>query len=246
MDRMVYVAMSGAKQLMQAQAVNAHNLANINTTGFRADFIGFHSVPVEGPVYASRVYGHGETRGVDLAPGPVQTTGRELDVAVKGEGYIAVQAPGGGEAYTRAGDLHLSAGGQVVTGSGHPIIGTGGAIALPPYEKLEIGVDGTISIRPVGQSATALTLVDRIKLVRPEAKSLVKGEDGLLRHREGTPQTPDARVQVVSGALEGSNVSGIGAMINLIQYSREYEMNVKMMAASQENETSADSLLRVV
>lgn len=245
MDRMLYVAMSGAKQLMQAQAVNAHNLANINTTGFRADFLGFSSVPVEGPVFPSRVYGQVETRGVDLDAGPIMTTARELDVAVKGNGYIAVQAPDGGEAYTRAGDLRLGSGGQLVTGAGHPVIGSGGPIAVPPYEKLEIGVDGTISIRPVGQGASALAVVDRIKLVRPEPKTLVKGEDGLLRHRDGAPISADARAQVISGALEGSNVSGVGTMINMIQYSREFELNVKIMRAAEENEQRADNLLSI-
>ena len=203
MDRMVYVAMNGAQQRMLAQAVHTNNLANVSTTGFRADLAAFQNVPVTGPGWASRAYAQPQPNGVNLAQGPLITTGRELDVAINGAGFIAVQAPDGSEAYTRAGDLRISGNGVLETGAGHAVLGNGGPISIPPSEKLEIGADGTISMRPVGQSAATLAVVDRIRLVNPPAESLQKGTDGLLRTKDGIPATPDAKVQLATGTLEG-------------------------------------------
>ena len=245
MDRVLYVAMSGAKQIMDAQAANTNNLANANTTGFKADLNVFQSRPVNGPVHASRVYAQIESNGVDLRPGGIQSTGRELDVALQGEGYIAVQAPDGSEAYTRAGNLQQGPGGQLVTGAGHPVLGNGGVIAIPAYEKLEVGVDGTISIRPVGQSATTLATVDRIKLVKIPPEQLQKGADGLLHTLDGAPAQPDGSVRVASGALEGSNVNTIDALVNMISLSRHFEMTVKTMKTAEENDREASSILNL-
>src|SRR5512143_2647468 len=167
MDRALYVAMTGAKQLLQAQASNSHNLANASTPGFRADLTDFRSMPVFGPGFPSRVYAMQERPGVDLKPGPIDATGRELDMAIKGDGWIAVQGPDGSEAYTRAGDLRISSGNILETGAGYPVMGQGGPIAIPPAEKIEIGTDGTISIRPLGEQASTLVQVDKIKLVNP-------------------------------------------------------------------------------
>lgn len=245
MDKLLYVAMSGAKQTMFAQAVNANNLANVSTKGYRGDFSVFQSMPVNGPGYASRVYTSTEQAGVNFSPGSLMTTGRELDIAVRGEGWIAVQAPDGTEAYTRAGDLHVGAGGQLVNGSGFPVLGNGGPIAVPPYEKIEIGADGTISIRPVGQSATALAIVDRIKLVDGNFDRLIKDENGLMRPKDGIPLIADAAIEVVSGVAEGSNVGAVDAMVNMIELSRQFEMQVKMMKQAEELDASATEILRL-
>jgi len=93
MDEMLYVAMTGAKQTEYAQAINSNNLANISTTGFRADLHSFSSVPVDGPGVETRVNAVVDSYGTDFSPGPVTNTGRDLDVAIEGRGYIAVQAP---------------------------------------------------------------------------------------------------------------------------------------------------------
>ena len=246
MDRMLRLAMSGAKQTLQAQGAVSHNLANVSTAGFRADLEQFRAMPVYGPGHPSRVYALQERPGIDLAPGPVQSTGRELDIAVDHDGgYIAVQAPDGAEAYTRAGDLRISANGLLTTGAGHPVLGNGGPIAVPPSEKLEIGQDGTVSIRPLGQDANALAVVDRIKLVLPDPARLEKGDDGLLRSRDGAPLEPDAAVQVSSGALEGSNVNPVGAMVEMIELSRRYEMQVKLMNTAREDDAAAVQMMRL-
>ncbi|MFZ5594231.1 MAG: flagellar basal-body rod protein FlgF [Pseudomonadota bacterium] len=245
MDRMLYVAMSGAKQVMLAQQVNTNNLANVNTTGFRADLEAFRSLPVYGPGYPSRVYAVTERPGTDLLSGSFATTGRNLDVAVNGEGWIAVQASDGSEAYTRAGDLRVTVNGQLETGAGRPVLGNGGPVSIPPFENLEIGADGTISIRPIGQPANALAVVDRIKLVNPPLAQMEKGVDGLMRVKSGQVAAPDAAVRLASGVLESSNVNAVEAMIRMIELGREFESQIKMMRVAQENDAASAQMMRM-
>jgi flagellar basal-body rod protein FlgF len=242
---MLYIAMSGAGQTLTAQAANAHNLANATTTGFKADLSQFRSMPVFGDGHPSRAYAQAERPAVDLRPGSLQATGRELDMAVDGDGWIAVQAPDGGEAYTRAGDLHLTANGQLQTGAGHPVLGNGGPIAVPPAEKLEIGADGTISIRPLGQQANTLAQVDRVKLVRLPPGELTKGSDGLFRLRDGAEASADGSVRLVAGALESSNVSTAQALVEMIDLARRFELQVKMMQTAEANADASVQMLRL-
>jgi flagellar basal-body rod protein FlgF len=247
MDRMLYLAMTTAKQTMLAQSVNSNNLANATTTGFKADLEQFRSMPVYGQGMPSRVYAQTERPGTDFTSGSFNTTGRDLDVAIQGDGWIAVQSVDGGEAYTRAGDLRVDANGILTTGAGHPVIGNnGGPILVPPAEIIEIGADGSISIRPVGQAANALSEVDRIKLVNPNRDDLTKGNDGLIRLKQDGAVVPaDASVKLVSGALEGSNVNTIDAMVKMIELQRQYEMQVKMMNTAKENDTSLSSIMQL-
>ena len=243
MDRMLYVAMSGAKQTALAQAVNSNNLANANTTGFREDLAAFRSMPVFGAGAPTRVYAMTENPGVNLESGAIQATGRDLDMAVQGKGWIAVQAPNGQEAYTRAGNLRIESGGLLVTGSGYPVMGNRGPIAIPQAESIEIGVDGTITIRGIGEFANSLTVVDRIKLVNPDGAELVKGKDGLMRLKDGFEADADASVRLASGALETSNVNTVDAMVNMIALARQYEAQVKMMKAAGEMASKSNELL---
>lgn len=245
MDRLLYIAMNGAKQLLQSQSVVSNNLANANTAGFRADMQAYESVGVQGPTYPSRIYANAVGVGVDLTPGPVASTGRDMDVTVRGEGYIAIRAPDGSEAYTRAGDLQVTETGQLVTGSGHPVLGNGGPIALPPFEKIVIGNDGTITIRPVGQSASTLTVANRIKLVTIPDADVSKGVDGLLRNSRQVETPADANVKVESGYLEGSNVSTVESLVEMISLSRQYEMQVKMMQTANETAKAGEGLMRL-
>lgn len=245
MDRSLYIAMNAAQQTMLAQATNANNLANINTTGFRADFEQFRSMPVFGEGLPSRVYSMTERPGTDYQQGTVQSTGRELDISVQGEGFIAVQGKDGREGYTRAGDLQLTQTGQLVTGTGLAVLGDGGPIAIPPAEKIEIGSDGTISIRPIGAESNALAVLDRIKLVKPDLQDVFKDVDGLMRMQDGSDAPLDATVQVSSGTLEGSNVSAVGALVKMIELQRQYEMQVQMMKTTQENSAESARLMRI-
>lgn len=245
MDKALYLAMNGAKQVQLHQATNTHNLANASTTGFRADFDAFSSLPVLGPGYGSRIYNQDERSGINLNTGALQQTGRELDIAVSGSGFIEIQAPDGSSAYTRAGDLHTTSSGLLETGAGHPVIGNDGPIALPPFEKLEIAADGTISILPVGQEATTLATIDRIKLVNAGSEDLVKEEDGLLRAVPGASIEADASVTVTSGMLESSNVNTVAELLDMIELTRNFELHIKMMKAIEENDSATTQLLRV-
>jgi len=237
--------MSGAKQIMQSQTINSHNLANASTTGFREDLAQFRSMPVYGDGYPTRVYALAEQPGVNFEGGAVQSTGRELDVAVNGKGWIAVQAPDGREAYTRAGDLRITTEGMLETGSGLPIMGGGGPIAIPPAEKLEIGTDGTISIVPLGDKASTLAVLDQIKLVNPPHDRLVKGSDGLVYLKSGGIAQESIDVSLVTGALESSNVSTVSAMVQMIDLARQFEMQIKVMKSVEENEAASTKLMQM-
>ncbi|MBL4580998.1 MAG: flagellar basal body rod protein FlgF [Gammaproteobacteria bacterium] len=224
-----------AKQTMQAQAINAHNLANAGTEGFKAE-IAYYSTQNATSTVSSTP---------DLSPGVVRTTGRNLDVSINGEGWIAVMAADGSEAYSRRGDLQLDAFGQLTNGAGQPIMGNNGPIALPPFGALEIGSDGTISILPLGQAPNTLAIVDRIKLVTLESGEVRRGEDGLVRMADGFAVEADASVGVFSGMLEGSNVNVVGEMVKMIDLARRFESEIKLMQSADENSASLAKILSI-
>jgi flagellar basal-body rod protein FlgF len=237
--------MTGAKQTEYAQAINSNNLANISTTGFRADLHSFSSSPIEGPGVDSRVNAVVDSYGTDMAHGPIMNTGNSLDIAIQGDGFIAVQAPDGGEAYTRAGDLRVNPGGLLATGTGHLVMGDGGPVALPPNVSLLIGGDGTISMQPLGSGPETLTIADRIKLVNPDPALTRKGEDGLFYFDEGATADADATVKITAGALEQSNVNVAKTLVNMIELARQYEMQVNLIKTSEENADAAAQMMRL-
>ena len=246
MDRSLYIAMSGAKQTLLAQTTNANNLANAQTTGFKSDLEQFRSQPVYGAGYPTRVYAMTEKPGTDLSHGAMQTTGRDLDVAIDGDGFIAVQGTDGKEAYSRAGDLRVTPDGLLQTGSGLQVLGQGGPISIPPADKLTIGGDGSISIIPMGAgNATTLMEIDRIKLVNPELTNLEKLNDGLLHTKDGKPLAADANVKLASGVLEGSNVNSIHAMVDMIELARNFELQSKVMKSVDENSAASAKLIQM-
>jgi flagellar basal-body rod protein FlgF len=238
MDRMIYLSMAGAKAAMQRQDVLAHNLANVSTVGFRAELAAFRAVPVQGDGATTRVYALETTTGYDAAAGPVQATGRNLDVALKGNAWLSVQALDGTEAYTRAGALDLDAQGQLVTKNGLAVLGDGGPITVPPNAELSIAPDGTLSAATPGGKPTP---IGKLKLVTPEAP-LERGTDGLFRAGEGElVADPNARLQ--DGALEGSNVSAVETMVAMIAAARQFEHQMKLLQTAERQEQQAAKLL---
>jgi flagellar basal-body rod protein FlgF len=235
--------MTGAKQIMQAQAVNNHNIANLSTIGFRADAVSFASQPIYGPGYATRVNAVAGDAGTDFSTGVMESTGRDLDIAVNGKGFIAVQGSDGQEAYTRAGDLRVTASGAVTTASGLPVLTQSGPLIIPPSTVVSIGGDGTVSAVPQGSAAFAITQVDRIKLVNPPTKDLQKGDDGLLRLKSGGKAKVDDTVSVTSGMLESSNVNAAQSLISMIELQRLYEFQIKSINSTDTNEQSAERMM---
>lgn len=246
MDRMLYVAMTGAKQAMSLQNVHSNNLANTDTTAFKADLAQARAMQVFGDGHASRAYSMTERPATNMAQGSIDYTGRELDVSIKGEGLFVVIDENNQEAFTRNGNFFVNEFGFVTTAEGRVLMGNAGPMVLPPYEKLEIGNDGTFSIRGAGQGPEALVEVDRIKLVKPERGALEKGKDGLFRRRDGELfQPPDFTVELQPGSLEKSNVNAVESMLAVLGASRQFEMQVKLMSKAEELDTAASQGMRL-
>jgi flagellar basal-body rod protein FlgF len=245
-DKSLYIAMTGAKHNMLSQAIHANNMANASTTGFRADFEQARAMGVYyGEGYATRAYSLTENPSSNFNTGAMNHTGNDLDVAIQGDGFIAVRAPDGSEAYTRAGNLAVDANGMLRTANGLPVLGGESPIVIPENEKIQIGGDGTVSVVGLGQGPEAMTEVGRIKLVNPDAKNLEKGDDGLFRQRDGLNAAVSANVRLRSGVLEASNVNMIDEFTKIMALSRQYEMQVKMMKTADDNSSSSASLIRI-
>ncbi|MCU0939965.1 MAG: flagellar basal-body rod protein FlgF [Burkholderiaceae bacterium] len=241
MDRLIYTSMTGAKHLMYRQDTLAQNLANANTTGYRADSVALRAVPAQGQEAGTRVFTVETTIGADFSSGPMQSTGRALDVAVQGDGWIAVQGLDGNEAYTRAGNLQIGADGTLQLPNGLPVLGDGGPIVVPPDARISIGSDGTVSSKTMDSPQS--NPVGRIKLTNPEGANLVKGLDGLFRTRDGEPAPADEAVRLADGTLEGSNVNVVEAMIGMIATARQFEMQMKLLTSAEQNEQKASTLV---
>lgn len=244
MDKYLYVAMTGAAQNALAQKAHANNLANLSTNGFQRDLEQARSMPVFGDSFPSRAYAMSERPGTDFASGPMVETGRDLDVAVAGDGWVAVQTPDGGEGYVRTASMNIDALGVLRAGNGMPVMGNGGPIAVPPESKIEVGEDGTISIRAMGEGPRVVAEVDRIKLVNPDLKNMIKGPDAVVHTKDGTAAPVDANVKVVSGFLVGSNVNAVEEMTSVLALSKQFELHIKMMNTAKEDDTAMARVLQ--
>ena len=247
MDKALFISMTGAKNTMLAQASHSNNLANINTTGFKGEFARQRSIPVfHGDGLPTRAFSIAESQGTNFKHGAMIETGNDLDIAIESDGFIAVQAHDGQESLTRAGALHVDALGVLRNGSGLPVMGNGGPIAIPAAEKIEIAVDGSITIVPLGQSANAPAVIDRIRLVTPPLDTIKKMGDGLFRVMNPEQDVPaDPNVRIASGFLEGSNVNAVDELVSVLGLSRQYEMQVKMMKTVKENSEASARLLQI-
>jgi len=241
-DRLIYTAMTGAKYLLERQATLAHNLANASTTGFRADTVGLRAVPTTGQAAGTRVFTVETTTGSDLSQGPMMATSRNLDVAVQGQGWLAVQASDGTEAYTRNGSLQVGADGTLQLANGMQVQGTGGPINMPAdAQTVVIAPDGTISAKTA--SSKLPTNLGQLKLVNPPATDMTKGLDGMFRQKSGDPADADPTVKVASGTLEGSNVNVVESMVGMIGAARQFELQMKMLNTAEQNEQKAGTVL---
>jgi flagellar basal-body rod protein FlgF len=247
MDKLIYTAMTGAKHDLLRQDVLTHNLANANTPGFRAQTVAFRSVPLQGGQGGpgTRVFAIESTPGADLSPGPIQRTGNPLDIAVNGPGWIAVEAPGGGEAYTRNGSLQISPEGVLQTQTGRNVLTDGGAVSVPPNNIISIETDGSISATPIGTTGKGVVSLGRIKLVNPPEGSLVRGDDGMFRLKAGGAADADPKVAIAPASLEGSNVNPVEALVGMIALARQFDVHMKLLQNADSNAQRATQLLTV-
>jgi flagellar basal-body rod protein FlgF len=235
--------MSGAKATLDRQATVANNIANISTPGFRADLVMYRSIPVEGEGMATRTSVAESTPGTDFTNGPIIDTGRAMDVAITGSGWLSVEAADGSEAYTRSGSFDINADGTLVTKGGQNVLGDGGPINIPPNTSVSIGRDGTVSGVPTQPPRTNVTVLGRLKLVDPDESSLKKGPDGLFRMKDGSTADLSETVRVTSGAVEGSNVNAASALVDMIGLARQFEMQMKLITSGEDNDKQATQLL---
>jgi flagellar basal-body rod protein FlgF len=242
MDRMIYTAMTGAKHILEQQATTAHNLANATSTGFKAQVDSFRAVPVVGQGMPTRAFVVDATVGADFNPGPIQSTSRDLDVAIQGKGWLAVQRADGSEGYTRNGSLKVSENGLLQTATGLTVMGDGGPISIPPDVTISIAKDGTVSSVANGTLPGPSNAIGRLKLVNPPETDLVRSDDGLFVTKSGNAEV-DANVSVVNGALEGSNVNVVDAMVTMISLARQFETQMKLVQSAENNANKASQLM---
>lgn len=245
MDRMIYLAMTGAKHVMTQQATTSQNLANAHTNGYKADQVSFRALPVVGEGAPTRTYVVDNTIGHDLSQGSLQQTGNDTDFALASPGFFTVQAPDGNEAYSRDGGFAVDQNGLLRTRSGLPIVGEGGPITVPTGSSIMIGADGSVLATPTTGADRTPQIAGQLKLVNPAARDVYKGEDGLFRLNGGGAAPAAVDVKVVSGALESSNVNAVESLVQMISHSRQFDLNVKLMQTSDQNEQKASQILAV-
>jgi flagellar basal-body rod protein FlgF len=243
MDRVIYIAMTGAREVTRQQAAVSHNLANISTHGFRQELNVFRALPVVGEGAKTRAFVLETTPRTDFTQGTIQQTGRALDVAIRGEGWIAVQDASGQEAYTRMGHLQLNQNGVMQTTNGLNVLGDAGPLAVAPDQDILIGKDGTVSTVPIGLGLNAVAIAGRIKLVNPAENDLERGTDGLFRQKTGQIAAADENVSLIAGALETSNVNPADVMVNMVSLARQFELQMRVIRTAEENHRSGDKVL---
>jgi flagellar basal-body rod protein FlgF len=243
MDRLIYTAMTGARHVLDQQATVSNNLANATTNGFRAQIDSFRAVPVVAEGLNTRAFVVDSTVGSNFSTGPMQTTGRPLDIAIREQGWFAVQSADGSEAYTRNGSLRVNENGLLQTTSGQNLVGEGGPIAVPPDTNITIASDGTVSTVSTEFQPGPSNVLGRLKLVNPPTAGLLRGDDGLFRQADGTPAQNDPAVRIVDGVIEGSNVNPVDSMVNMISLARQFEMQMSLLKNAENNAAKATQIL---
>jgi flagellar basal-body rod protein FlgF len=243
MDRLVYTALTGLQRAQEAQSVTANNLANVSTPGFRREMAALSAgyVAGGGAMTGARVQSGGESPHDLLNPGRVEQTGQALDIAMDDGAWLAVQDAQGGEALTRRGDLRLDGEGRLLTGDGRPVLGEGGAIVVAAgFQSLRIARDGSLEARATPEAPYAA--IGRLRLVSPDPATLERGPDGLFRSPDAAT---DETATVTVGALERSNVEPAAALVELVQQSRSFELQTKLLSAAREMDEGSAALMRV-
>ena len=253
MDRLIYTAVSGMNASMLRQRMIASNMANAQTIGFRAETMQFTpqtlTNPQDGASLEVRSMTSGVVRGATMKAGPLTQTGRELDLAMAGDALLTVQSPDGGEAYTRRGDLSVSASGLVQNGDGRPVIGENGPVTVPLGSRIAIAPDGSVMASNPQAPDQPPIKIERLKLANWRGSLIEKDLTGLFRVPAANgvsgvlPLDEDARVQV--GALEQSNVDPSQVLVEMLEAQRLYDMRTKLVATAKQLDESGAQLMRI-
>ena len=246
MDPVLYSSMNGSQLDFNRQHIIGNNMANINSPGFKADLFKAQSLFLTGSVTSGEARAVQQQNDTDFSDGPIVNTGNNLDVAIQGSGWFAVQDSKGKEAYTRAGNFHINENGMLVTATNLPVLGDGGPISIPPAQEINIGEDGTISIVPIDGPPGLVATIDRLRLVKLDKNNLIKDTNGLMKLQQGSPApVADATLTIVSGALEGSNVNSVEQMVNMIASGQEFNSKMKIMGTAESNAQKLAQLLQL-
>lgn len=245
MDRLIHTSLSALRGAMARQSATANNLANANTVGFRAEIANARPLWLNGQTFTTRAHSSEEVLAANMQGGTVMETGRDLDIALQGDALLAVQATNGEEAYTRRGDLQLSDTGLLTTGDGRPLEGEQGPLIVPAADSVSIDRDGTVWIVPTGGDPNQPQRLDRLKLVSPAGSTVVKAVDGLFRVEGGGTLPADPQARLTSKSLEGSNVNATKALVDMIEASRAWETQLKLITTARELDGSGADLMRL-
>ena len=245
MDRLIYTSLTAMRGSMSRQTAIANNLANAQTPGFRADIANAQSLWLDGNGLDARAMASEEVRGADMRAGTVTQTGRDLDIAMQGDALLVVQAENGEEAYTRRGDLQISPSGLLTTGDGHPVQGGQGPVTIPPADAISIDQEGRVWIVPQGGDPENPQEVDRLRLATPVGSEIAKGLDGLFRVKGGgiLPDDPEARL--LTRSIEGSNVTATSALVEMIEASRSWDTQLKMISDVRDMDSATANLMQL-
>lgn len=245
MDRLIYTSLTAMRGSMSRQTAIANNLANAQTPGFRADMANAQSLWLDGSGLDARAMASEEVLGADMRAGTVTQTGRDLDIAMQGDALLVVQAKDGEEAYTRRGDLQISPSGLLTTGDGNPVQGTQGPVTIPPADAINIDQEGRVWVVPQGGDPENPQEVDRLRLATPAGSEIVKGLDGLFRVKGGgiLPDDPEARL--LTRSIEGSNVTATSALVEMIEASRSWDTQLKMIGDVRDMDSATANLMQL-
>ena len=245
MDRLIYTSLTAMRGSMSRQTAIANNLANAQTPGFRADIANAQSLWLDGSGLDARAMASEEVLGADMRAGTVTQTGRDLDIAMQGDALLVVQATNGEEAYTRRGDLQISPSGLLTTGDGHPVQGGQGPVTIPPADAISIDQEGRVWVVPQGGDPENPQEVDRLRLATPTGSEIAKGLDGLFRVKGGgiLPDDPEARL--LTRSIEGSNVTATSALVEMIEASRSWDTQLKMISDVRDMDSATANLMQL-
>ena len=251
MDRLAFNAAAAINEQRLSRQMITHELANVVTVGFKRSFeVSMSAVKVEGAGFATRMQPQSVSLDIiQLRPGELMTTGRDLDVAMNDSTVLGVTAPNGELAFTRRGDLRVNAAGVLEDGVKHVVRGEAGPITVPPGMMVKINPDGTIfATDPAQTGVVPQVLIGRLLLRDASATPLERRDDGLFGPvgKLGADVPPGPNLPMLTaGALEGSNVNAMSAMVKLMDQSRSFEHQVRNIKESKNADESGATMMKL-